>query len=280
MDIRFDHALERAPEPTAAGQHRVIFSELPRSEYVVDSSALSLNFVLEGEERYEVGQRWFRVLPGQFVVIEAGLRIRATLPRRATTRALCLCLPGSFAGFGGATLDAMVLSGRTTPLGRGLGAWAAGLAANPRSGAAMSPSHAARTMEELPRFAAALTQGLQALPARACTARALLQRLDRACDYLHAHLEAPVPLDRLASVAAMSPHHLVRSFKAAYGAAPGRYHQSIRMNQAAAELRSGTLTAAEAGIRYGFSDQSSFSRAFRRHFRTSPSRFAAGAPAE
>jgi AraC-like DNA-binding protein len=277
METQFDHAVELAPAATSSGRSRVIFSEISKSDYIVGSSPFSLNFVLEGEECYEVGGETFRVRPGQFLLLEAGTHFRVTFPKRTITRALCLCLPGSFRRYGGATEQGgIVLSGTTTGLGRRLRASAAAVAADPRIGPTIADALASGAMEELPRFAAFMNQRLDALPAQPATARALLQRLDRACDYLHTHVEAPVSLDRLARVAGMSPYHLARSFKAAYGDAPTRFHQRLRMERAADELQSGRLSAGKAAERYGFSDQSSFSRAFRRHFRTSPAQHAAG----
>jgi AraC family transcriptional regulator of adaptative response/methylated-DNA-[protein]-cysteine methyltransferase len=78
----------------------------------------------------------------------------------------------------------------------------------------------------------------------------------RAVAFLETHAEAPVPLERLARAAGLSPFHLQRTFKKLVGVTPKRYADARRADRLKALLRDGTSVAAasfEAG--YGSSSR-------------------------
>jgi AraC family transcriptional regulator of adaptative response/methylated-DNA-[protein]-cysteine methyltransferase len=68
--------------------------------------------------------------------------------------------------------------------------------------------------------------------------------------YLATHADETVTLGHLARVAAMSPHHLQRRFKAIVGLSPREYQAAVRANRLRASLRDGrdvTTAIYEAG---------------------------------
>jgi AraC family transcriptional regulator len=69
------------------------------------------------------------------------------------------------------------------------------------------------------------------------------------------------------------PVHLARSFRELIGTTPVEYIRSYRCKRAAQMLQSGTEPIAAIAVDCGFSDQSSFTRAFRRSFGTTPAAF-------
>lgn len=72
----------------------------------------------------------------------------------------------------------------------------------------------------------------------------------RASAYLAAHASHPVTLAQLARVAAMSPHHLQRRFKAIVGLSPREYQAAVRAGKLRSSLRGGrdvTTAIYEAG---------------------------------
>ena len=104
--------------------------------------------------------------------------------------------------------------------------------------------------------------------ARPATRRRLLARLEIARTLI-ADGEAP-RLDRVARAAGLSKFHLLRLFKAVYGETPMRYAEGLRLDRAAAELRSGARLVDEIAFAAGYESASAFGRAFRRRFGATP----------
>lgn len=111
-------------------------------------------------------------------------------------------------------------------------------------------------------------------PAKTSTCLDLSKRLERVRAYLHQHLDRSVTLNELAAVAFLSPFHLARWFKRAFGEAPIAYHRTLRLTRAAERLAaSGSL--AEAAEAAGYSDEAALCHAFRRHFGCPPRQWVA-----
>lgn len=116
-----------------------------------------------------------------------------------------------------------------------------------------------------------------ALPAlRHSSREEIYRRLLVALDFLHSHYADALSLDQLAAAACMSKFHFLRMFSAAFRKTPHEYLSDIRMQKARELLCSG-YPAGETALMTGFGDQSSFSRAFRKHFGTTPGNMAAAA---
>jgi AraC-like DNA-binding protein len=125
--------------------------------------------------------------------------------------------------------------------------------------------------------ASELTAALLNKGSPACNGRAYPlneKRLRDVLDYMRSHLDAPVPLDDLAEIADVSKFHLIRTFKATLGMAPGKYHMQLRLIEARSRLREGH-NIQDVSFDLGFYDQSHFINAFRRVLGVSPLRFVA-----
>ncbi len=109
----------------------------------------------------------------------------------------------------------------------------------------------------------------QALTPEHCTASA---QLVRAQALLQARYAEPLPLATLAQAAGMSPHALVRAFRAATGLTPHAYQLNLRINAARTLLRAGHAPAVVAQD-LGFYDQSHFQNAFRQRVAATPGNY-------
>jgi AraC family transcriptional regulator len=99
-------------------------------------------------------------------------------------------------------------------------------------------------------------------------------RLRAVIDYIHEHLDTELALDHLAAVARLSPYHFARLFKNSTGLPPHRYVIARRVERAKELLREREqLPLAEVAAEVGFSDQSHFTRHFRRLVGVTPRRF-------
>jgi AraC family transcriptional regulator len=99
--------------------------------------------------------------------------------------------------------------------------------------------------------------------------------LARLRDYVVAHLDEPIEVAALASMAGRSPFHFTRVFARSVGVTPYRYVVHLRLQRAVELLREGKSGLAEIAAATGFADQSHLSRWVRRVYGVSPSQFAA-----
>lgn len=101
-----------------------------------------------------------------------------------------------------------------------------------------------------------------------------LARVNRAIDYILAHLDRPQSLDEVAQAAHFSPFHFHRVFQAIVGETPAQFTRRLRLEKA---LRSMCYAPGrpltEVALDAGFASSSDFSRAFRQRYGVPPSAF-------
>ena len=91
-------------------------------------------------------------------------------------------------------------------------------------------------------------------------------------DRLTGDLVEPVTLAEVAQVAGLSPFHAARLFTQTTGLPPHAWRNQVRLQRALAPLRAG-VSVAEVAAASGFTDQSHFTRHFRRMFGVPPGRW-------
>jgi AraC family transcriptional regulator len=97
--------------------------------------------------------------------------------------------------------------------------------------------------------------------ARGTLGKDVLKRLE---DYVFAHIDEPIEVSTLASIAGRSQFHFSRVFTRSVGMTPHRYVVHLRLQRAIELVREGRSSFAEIAARTGFADQSHLSRWVRR----------------
>jgi AraC family transcriptional regulator len=106
------------------------------------------------------------------------------------------------------------------------------------------------------------------------------RRVDRVIDHVRAHLAEDLTLAALAQVAAFSPFHFDRVFRAITGETLFGFVQRLRIEKAAGALLAHPDTSVLAvALDHGFASAATFARAFRAHFGMSATRWRAGGAA-
>lgn len=109
------------------------------------------------------------------------------------------------------------------------------------------------------------------LPAsRASTREELWRRVNRARDYLHAHLGRRISLNDVATEACLSPFHLLRVFQAAFRQTPHHYLNNCRLERAKFLLEKTRIPVTAICLECGFSSLGSFSTLFHQRCGMSP----------
>ena len=99
-------------------------------------------------------------------------------------------------------------------------------------------------------------------------------RLRAVVEYVEGHLDSGPTLGQMAAVARLSPYHFARQFKKATGLPPHQYVIVRRVERAKQVLQEGDdVPLAEVAAHAGFSDQSQFSRHFKRLIGVTPGQF-------
>jgi AraC family transcriptional regulator len=106
---------------------------------------------------------------------------------------------------------------------------------------------------------------------RAATRDELYRRAWRARDYARAMFAEPVTLSELASVACLSPNHLLRTFRQAFNETPHQFLTECRLQESKRLLSGYDLSVTEICLAVGFESPGSFSTLFRKRFGVSPS---------
>jgi AraC family transcriptional regulator len=101
------------------------------------------------------------------------------------------------------------------------------------------------------------------------TERDILQLLSD----LRGRLDGDVSLEALAARSGWSPFHFHRTFRKVVGETPKQYTLRLRLERAAARLASGGDPVVRVAAEAGFSSHEVFTRAFRRQFGLTPSRY-------
>lgn len=108
---------------------------------------------------------------------------------------------------------------------------------------------------------------------RSNTPEAWRKRLQRATDYLVAHLDAPLDLERLAEQAHFSPYHFHRVYTALMGERVAETVRRMRLDRAAVQLISTASDISSIAKKAGYASVQAFSRAFREAYAVAPGKY-------
>lgn len=99
------------------------------------------------------------------------------------------------------------------------------------------------------------------------------ERVAKAVEYVNSHLDEPLELADIASVASFSPFHFHRIFKAFRGEPLGSFITRLRVETAAQMLRHTSDSIETIAYNVGFEAPASLNKAFRALFDTTPSNY-------
>ncbi len=103
-----------------------------------------------------------------------------------------------------------------------------------------------------------------------------ISRINKVQDYIEANINEELSLAVLSGVANFSQYHFHRVFCSIVGEPPSKYIQRIRLERATLSITGNPKdTIADIALKFGFSNQASFSRAFMKHFGFSASQLRA-----
>ncbi len=100
--------------------------------------------------------------------------------------------------------------------------------------------------------------------------------ISQVAQYIYDHSAQPIKLDDLAKFTGFSKYHFNRIFFAATGYQLGEFVQRQKLEKALYIIKEGNHNLIDVALSVGYDSQSSFSRAFKKHFSRTPSEVANG----
>jgi AraC-like DNA-binding protein len=101
------------------------------------------------------------------------------------------------------------------------------------------------------------------------------QRISATLRHIEAVADEPLSLAGLADLAAMSPYHFLRTFRAVVGMTPHQFILRTRLQRTAVMLRQSSDSVTDIAFAAGFGDLSTFNHRFRRVMGLSPTAYRA-----
>ncbi len=98
-------------------------------------------------------------------------------------------------------------------------------------------------------------------------------RINRVFKYIDENLDADLSLTAISNIAFFSPYHFHRIFKFVTKETLNEYVTRQRIEKSALELIHQDIRITEVSTKYGFNDNSSFTRAFKKYYKVSPTEF-------
>lgn len=98
-------------------------------------------------------------------------------------------------------------------------------------------------------------------------------RINRVFEFIDENLDSDLSLNNVSEIAFFSPFHFHRVFKFITGETLNEYVTRRRIEKSALDLLHKNITTTEIAHKYGFSENSSFSRAFKKYYGISPTKF-------
>ena len=99
------------------------------------------------------------------------------------------------------------------------------------------------------------------------------ERINEVLKYIHLHLDEPMDLEKLASIALVSKYHFHRIFRSFLGEPLGGYIKRVRVEAGAKMLKYSDSSVTEIAYKVGYENPTSFTKSFKNRFGVSPSKY-------
>lgn len=272
----------------------VVFSRLSAIAFPsMKSSAVGIKYVLEGEEKYFMGNKIHRITGQKFLVVNPMQEFSASIDSNTIAVGLCIDIntrmfvdvhhaltnnvatlldngpdhPQVFPGIGDQAFNV-----GSNSLGKKLNELTLDICKG------QDPLFDEEFFYTLAREMVLLDDTVKAkisaIPSKKTgTQQELYRRVARVKELLDDLPAENISIDRLAREASLSRYHLIRTFKQVYYYSPYQYHLKRRLSYAAQLIKDGKFSLEEIAMKTGFPDVHSFSKAFRKAYKCPPGKF-------
>lgn len=271
----------------------VILAERSRHHYWRGAGSLSIKTFSGGAAFYDIGHGAFLVDDQSYLLLNHGQEYAITIQAESEVTSFCVFFADGFAEEVYRNLSSRPETLLDDPAGQKstpLHFFERTYAYDDQLSAILNDMRAARShhqheatwqdeqfhrlMHQLLRVHERTSRQAEQFPAlRVATRQELYRRLHLAHDYIAACFDQPLCLDDIAQIACMSPNHLLRTFKKAFGQTPHQFLTDTRLRHARRLLVTTSYPVTDICLQVGFTSLGSFSWLFRQRFGLSPQAF-------
>lgn len=272
--------------------NRIIYSTLRNFYDKGVFTYTNIKYCFEGEERYTIGSREFRLAHRHFLLGSASQRSEALVDSKTDVLGIVIYIKEEIFRTAYALISSYEkpeiddVKGERSPM--------------PEFESHIEPPGNSMICRELLRLESQLTCGNLAIDfvhrewflgmaetviceqmpnlrtlnrlnrVRRSTKQEILRRLLLGKRYMEDNFHQQLTVKEIARVANMAEFHFFRSFRDAFGLTPMNHLRSLRMERAAYILSNAKLGVSEVATQVGYADTFSFSKAFKKYFGIPP----------
>jgi AraC family transcriptional regulator len=258
-----------------------------------NDSGLSVKMVVNGHEKYRIGNRFHNITSGHFLVVNEHQQFECRVKSPEIVEGLCFYLePQTVADIrhckeagherllseagqhsnGQAYFTEKVYGLGDSPLGNFLHQMAPVLRNDQLRQSVDFDAFFLTMAEKLVETQIETHQLMGRLKnEKPSTREEIFRRMSMARDYIEAHFLEELSLDTLAEVALTSKYHFLRCYKEVYGLSPYQYVLQKRLQHGLMLLQNGHQSLTEIALETGFTDRRAFNKAFKKAFGVLPS---------
>lgn len=278
--------------PAVTDKNFVVHSILNTCEIKRRSAKLSVKLVLDGTERYRVDNKPFNVNSGEFLLIEPKQELHISFNEKKQVEGICFYFDENY------FKQAIALQNQKHDWGMerswtenvqpfsflcknyALGNGTFGVYLKKVAQRIKSEPQVYLSEDFFMDFALKLVEhqtGVSAemnklLSLKLSTRKELYCRVSLAKEYLHQQAwDEQISIQELAAIATLSEVQLHRAFKQVFGMTPHQYILQLKLNRAFDLIQINKLSLTEIGLKLGFADLPTFSKAFKKKYGLAPS---------
>lgn len=273
-------------------QNLIVYSQLGEGIYPTSNSGISVKFVLQGSENYRIGNKTYPLIPGKYLVVNAGKDLDCVIESKKDADGVCIFLSPHMVqdvynvlcngensilkdtdenGKNTIELHENIFSFQSYRLGNILENIAGNLVLN-RKNSTIQEDLFYRLTEQLILSQQEITRQIYKIKTvKNSTRQELFRRLFVAKEMIDDCPGDKLDIPAISKQAALSEYHFIRTFSQVYGISPYKYHVKTRLNKALQLLSENKISVTDAACQSGFSDIFSFSKAFKKEFGLNPS---------
>lgn len=271
---------------TDQDRNAIRFSDFKKLDSDCPFSGIGVKYVVSGEEIYFANDKKYSVRVGEYIIGNEFTKSTVQINNKSSVKGLCIDISSGiivevaeFYAVNGSELREFLLSdqffvNRYNVQNTGLGYALLDISGKISSGTFVSDFEKndlfyslAESIVADQRFVFDHLSKLEFKKLR--TNEELFRSALEAKAFIDQHLSENISLDTMALQAGISKYHFIRVFKSVFGISPYKYQRRKQLELAKYDLLSGEDILSTA-IRYGYSDLSAFSKAFKKLFGLSP----------
>lgn len=272
-------------------QNMVYYSEL--NEWYTENSfrSFSVKYILEGSIHYETNDQYFDVKPGQLLIARQQPNVKAMFESKPGVRSICIDITSNqiadvfrVLSNNGENLldDERFMNSNYWDLPEKLSSLESlkniscmdSLVYTIQKSKETVPIHRDWFYTLTEQLLHSLVQNRlskNALsPTKISTRNEWLKRLSSAIDYMDENFLSIQSIAEIAHFALLSEYHFIRLFKKRFNMTPYQYILNKRVECAKAKIRKGNCLFSEVALTSGFTDEYTFSKAFKRICKCNP----------